>query len=136
MRYFTIVNKSRPENESQKMIEELASPNQKTLGFKMSGTLHDEDYQVFVPRVDAAIAEDGKVRILAQFEDFKGWDARALWDDIKFATTHCTKIERLALVGDKAWEKWMAQVCKPFTMAEIKYFDVHQIDDAWNWVSG
>lgn len=86
--------------------------------------------------MDAAIAEDGKVRILAQFEDFKGWDARALWDDIKFATTHCTKIERLALVGDKAWEKWMAQVCKPFTMAEIKYFDVRQIDDAWNWVSG
>lgn len=28
MRYFTIVNKSRPENESPKMIEELASPNQ------------------------------------------------------------------------------------------------------------
>ena len=46
-----------------------------------------------------------------------------LWDDIKFSTTHCTKIERIALVGEKKWEEWMAKVCKPFTMAKIKYFD-------------
>ena len=116
------------------MIEELTSPNPDVLGFKLSGTLHDEDYNTFVPKVDKAISEDGKVRILAQFHDFKGWDAHALWDDIKFATEHCTKIERIAIVGEKTWEKWMAQVCKPFTMAKIEYFDVEEIDAAWSWL--
>jgi hypothetical protein len=62
----------------------------------MSGKLHDEDYQKFVPAIDAAAARHGKVRLLAQFHDFHGWDAHALWDDIKFATTHCTKIDRIA----------------------------------------
>lgn len=118
------------------MIERIASPHENVLGFQMSGTLHDEDYKTFVPMVDEAISNDGTVRILAQFHNFGGWDAHALWDDIKFATTHCTKIERLALVGEKAWEKWMAQVCKPFTMAEIKYFDVQELDEAWAWVAG
>jgi SpoIIAA-like len=80
------------------------------------------------------IANDGKVRILAQFHDFHGWDAKAMWDDIKFSTTHCTKIERIALVGEKKWEQWMAKVCKPFTMAKIKYFDAAQLDDAWAWL--
>jgi hypothetical protein len=116
------------------MIETLPSPSDKVLAFKLSGKLHDEDYKTFVPAVDKAIAEDGKVRMLAQFHDFHGWDAHALWDDTKFATTHCTKIERIALVGEKTWEKWMATVCKPFTMAKVKYFDVGQIDDAWKWL--
>ncbi len=116
------------------MIEELQSPNAHTLGFKLSGKLHDEDYKTFVPRVDQAIADDGKVRLLAWFHDFHGWDAHALWDDIKFSTTHCTKIERIALVGEKSWEKSMATVCKPFTMAKVKYFDAGEIDAAWKWL--
>jgi hypothetical protein len=117
------------------MIEQLPQSSQKVLGFKMSGKLHDEDYQKFVPLVDDAVAQQGKVRILAQFEDFHGWDLHALWDDIKFSTTHCTKIERIALVGEKTWEKWMTKVCKPFTMAKIKYFDASEIDAAKDWIA-
>ena len=117
------------------MIEMLSGLSANAVGFKLSGKLHDEDYKKFVPLVDDAIAKSGKVRVLAQFHDFHGWDLHALWDDIKFSTTHCTKIERIALVGEKAWEKWMAAVCKPFTMAKIKYFDVSEIDAAKTWVA-
>jgi hypothetical protein len=116
------------------MIETLKSPSPGVLAFKLSGKLHDEDYKEFVPQVDAAIAAEGQTRVLAQFHDFQGWDAKALWDDIKFSTTHCTKIDRIALVGEKKWEKWMATVCKPFTMAKIKYFDAKDVDAAWKWL--
>jgi hypothetical protein len=116
------------------MIEQLTGLPDNALGFKMSGKLHDEDYKTFVPLVDAAIAKHGKVRLLAQFHDFRGWDAHALWDDIKFSTTHCTKVERIALLGEKNWEQWMAKVCKPFTMAKIEYFDAPEIDEARAWL--
>jgi hypothetical protein len=116
------------------MIEQLPDSTGKVLAFKMSGKLHDDDYKKFVPLVDEAIAGQGKVRLLALFEDFHGWDVHALWDDIKFATTHCTKIERIALVGDRKWEAWMARVCKPFTMAKVEYFDVTKLDDARKWI--
>ena len=135
----TLFQKSRGGQQSRHtpvdMIEILSNMPPKVLGFKMSGKLHDADYKTFVPLVDDAIAKDGKVRILAQFHDFHGWDAHALWDDIKFSTTHCTKIERIALVGEKAWEKGMAAVCKPFTMAKIKYFDAGEIDAAKTWLA-
>ena len=116
------------------MIEQLPAPSKKILGFKMSGKLHDEDYKTFVPLIDAAVAKSGKVRLLAQFHEFQGWDLHALWDDIKFSTTHCTAMERIALVGDKTWEKWMSKVCAPFTMAKIRYFDAAEIDAAWKWL--
>jgi hypothetical protein len=117
------------------MIEQLTVASPQVLAFRMSGKLHDEDYKKFVPLVDEAIAKSGKVRILAQFHDFHGWDPHALWDDIKFSTTHCTKIERIALVGDEKWEKWMATVCKPFTMAKIRYFDAGELAAAETWLT-
>jgi hypothetical protein len=117
------------------MLEPLTGLPADTVGFKLSGKLHDEDYKKFVPLVDAEIAKDGKVNVLAQFHDFHGWDAAALWDDIKFSTTHCTKINRIALVGEKPWEKWMAAVCKPFTMAKIKYFGAGDVEAAKAWLS-
>jgi SpoIIAA-like len=116
------------------MIDQLNSDSPKVLAFQMSGKLHDEDYKTFVPMIDDALAREGKVRLLALFKDFHGWDMHALWDDIKFSTTHCTKIERIALVGEKTWEKWMARVCKPFTMAKIRYFDTAETDAAWAWL--
>ncbi len=118
------------------MIEKLPESTDTALGFKLSGKLHDADYQTFVPQVDEAIAKHGgKIRLLAFFHDFHGWDMHALWDDVKFSTTHCTKIDRIALVGEKKWEEYMAKVCKPFTMAKIQYFDAAKIADAWAWVN-
>jgi hypothetical protein len=116
------------------MIEQLPQSTDGILGFKLSGKLHDADYQNFVPVIDSALEKQAKIRLLAQFHDFHGWDMKALWDDIKFSTTHCTKIDRIALVGEKTWEKWMAKVCKPFTMAKIRYFDAGELETAWAWL--
>ena len=116
------------------MIEQLTGLPAHTVGFKMSGKLHDADYKTFVPIVDAEIAKEGKVNLLAEFHDFQGWDMHALWDDVKFSTTHCTKIKRIALVGDKSWEKWMATFCKPFTLAKVRYFDATELEAAKVWL--
>lgn len=113
------------------MITTLDSEKEGVLGFQLSGKLHDEDYQHFVPAVETAIDQFGKIRLVVQFHDFQGWDMHALWDDIKFSTKHCSDISRIAMVGDKKWEEWMAKVCKPFTLAKVDYFD--NLDSAWQW---
>ena len=116
------------------MIETLEQSSGKVIGFKLSGKLHDDDYARFQPEVESAIEAAGKVRLLAQFHDVHGWDLEALWDDVKFSTKHCADVERVALVGDKQWEEWMAKVCKPFTLAKVRYFDAGEIDSAWKWL--
>src|SRR5438132_13007803 len=116
------------------MIQQIPTDSPNMLAFKLSGTLHDEDYKHFDPVVQAAVAHHGKVRVLAQLEDFHGWDPQALWDDIKFASAHYADIERIAIVGDRKWEEWMAAFCKPFTQASVKYFDTADLDFAWKWL--
>ena len=43
-------------------------------------------------------------------------------------------IERLALVGEKRWEAGMAVFCKPFTTAEVRYFDESKAEEAAEWI--
>lgn len=116
------------------MIEQLKTGNKKIVGFKLSGKLHDEDYKSFVPALEAAIAAAGKIRMLAHFEDFHGWDLHAAWDDMKFGAKHFGDFERIAMVGDKKWEEWMTKLCNPFTKATVKYFDVGEAGAAWVWL--
>ncbi|MCG6897872.1 MAG: STAS/SEC14 domain-containing protein [Thiocapsa sp.] len=64
-----------------------------------------------------------------------GGDPHAAWDDFKFGIQHYADFERIAMIGDKRWEEWMARLCKPFTRAAVKYFDVAEADAAGAWVS-
>lgn len=116
------------------MIEQLHTDSSKIVAFKLSGRLHDDDYRRFVPLVEAAIAKAGKIRLLARFEDFQGWDLHAAWDDFKFGVSHYADFERIAMIGDRDWQEWMARFCRPFTKAEVKYFAEAEADAAWAWL--
>ncbi|MCB9917379.1 MAG: STAS/SEC14 domain-containing protein [Planctomycetes bacterium] len=100
----------------------------------ITGKLEKADYDRFVPLAEASIEKHGKIRVLFIMRDFRGWTAGAMWEDIKFDVKHFKDIERLAMVGDKKWEKGMAMFCKPFTTATIRYFDLGDIDAAREWI--
>jgi len=68
--------------------------------------------------------------------DFHGWDAGALWEDIKWDAKHFNDIDRLAIVGEKSWHKWMTGFCGPFTTAQVRYFTHEQLDKAREWLNG
>ncbi len=106
----------------------------KILEIRVTGKLTKEDYEHFVPRTEELMKES-KVKILMSMHDFTGWEMGALWEDIKFDIKHFGDIEKLALVGEKQWEKGMAMFCKPFTTAKVKYFDRSEIDQAREWLA-
>ncbi len=108
----------------------------KLLEVPVSGKLVHEDYLHFVPEFDRLAEQHGKIRILFDMVDFHGWEAAAFWDDVKVGMKHHSDIEKMAMVGDKKWEKWMAVFCRPFTSAQIRYFDRDAIDEARTWLEG
>ena len=116
------------------MIETIETGSPNVVGFKLCGRLRDEDYKQFMPKMETMLTAEGKVRLFVQFEDFHGWDMHAAWDDLKFGLKHYADFERIAMVGDRRWEKWMAAFCKPFTRAEVKYFDRSEVETAWKWL--
>jgi hypothetical protein len=107
----------------------------KVLEVAVSGKLTPGDYEQFSPAFERLVNQRGKIRVLFEMTDFHGWDAAAVWDDIKFDLKHFADIERVAMVGDKQWEKGMSVFCRPFTTATIRYFDHAAIEDARAWLA-
>ena len=107
----------------------------KVMEVDLHGKLGREDYERFVPETERMIREHGKVRILVRMHDFHGWDTGALWADIKWNAKHFNHIERLGVVGEKTWHKWMTGFCKPFTTAQVRYFTHEQLDAARAWLN-
>lgn len=117
------------------MISQIETGDPRIVGLKLSGKLKDEDYRSFVPAVDQMIADvPGKVRLFVWLQDFHGWDLHGAWDDFAFGLKHYADTDRIAMVGDKKWEEWLAMLWKPFSEAEVKYFDAARIEDAWTWI--
>jgi len=113
----------------------LQEKNQgKIVEVRATGKLTTEDYEHFVPEIERLVQQHGKVRVLFEMHDFHGWTAGALWQDLKFDLKHFRDIERLAIVGEKKWEKGMATFCEPFTTAEIRYFDRTEAGEAHKWL--
>jgi hypothetical protein len=106
----------------------------KILVVHVSGTLTKPDYEQLVPEFARPVQQHGKLRLLFDMTGFHGWEAGALWEDIKFDVKHHADIERLAMVGDKKWERGMAGFCKPFTKATIRYFDRVESAEARKWL--
>jgi len=106
----------------------------KVLDAQISGKLVHEDYVRLSPKFEELVKQHGKIRVLFEMVDFHGWEAAALWDDIKFDVKHFSDIERLAMVGDRKWEKGMSAFCSVFTTAKIRYFDRSEMSEARQWL--
>ena len=96
--------------------------------------LSKDDFRSFVPEIEEQIRQHGKLRLLVQMHDFHGWTAGGLWEDIKFEMKHLKDFERIAFVGDKRWESVLTGFCKPLTSAEIRYFEVDELEKARVWL--
>lgn len=110
--------------------------NGRLLEVHLTGKLLKKYYETFLPAVERLVKQHGKIRMLVEMHDFHGWTAGALWEDISFHATHFNNIERLAIIGETNWEKGMAAFCKPFTAAEVRYFDHTKAAEARDWLAG
>lgn len=117
------------------MIYKMHQSSGNILGFHLSGKLTDEDYQkTLVPELEQAVERWGKISLLLEMEDFHGWEPHALWDDFQVGLKYNEAIVRIAMVGDKKWEEWMAKLIKPFVKAEVKYLEHARDHRAWIWL--
>ena len=73
----------------------------------VSGILSQADYERFVPKFEQVVRQHGKLRVLFDMTGFHGWEAAAMWEEIKFDFNHLADIGRCAMVGDMNWQMVM-----------------------------
>ncbi len=102
---------------------------------KAIGRLTHEDYEKMTPLLDAALAEvkEPKVRVLIDATELEGWEPRAAWDDFKLGLKHGNQFVKVAIVGNKKWEKFLAKIANWFVAGEVRFFE--NLEDAMEWLA-
>jgi hypothetical protein len=118
------------------MLEKLSESSGPVVGYKVVGKVTVEDYQQLDPEVQALIDQYDDVCLLLDLQEFAGEEAKAWLPDLKFGHRFHDKIEKMAIVGDKRWEKWLTSLVDPFYAREAKFFHPEEVDKAWTWLRG
>ena len=118
------------------MIKLLSNLPDKILGFSAIGIVTTDDYEsILIPIVEEKLTKYGQVRLLyhlgTQFHHFT-W--AALWDDLKVGVRHWTQWERIGVVTDVGWLRWMTQLLGWLIPSPVKVFHNDQLPQARQWI--
>jgi hypothetical protein len=113
-------------------IEE--APVGKIISLVIVGRVVKENYDKFVPQLEEYMEHEDNIRLIVELRDFTGFSAAAMWEDFKLGIKHYNNIKRLAVVGNKTWEKAMTLFAMPFTTAQVRYFDESELQKAKKWI--
>jgi hypothetical protein len=104
------------------------------LSLKAVGKLTHEDYNTINPFIDSALGglKDPRVTVFFDASELDGWELRAAWDDFRLGLKHGNKFDKIAIFGNKSWQKYAAKIGRWFVSGEVKYFD--DSNEALNWL--
>lgn len=116
------------------MLQILGFTKDNIIATRAEDNLTETDIQKIHPLIHNIVNRGQKVRWYLEMENLSGWKFNAFWKDLKMDMSHADDYEKIAMVGDKKWHDWIAQFMKPFTNAEIKYFDLKEKEEAKEWI--
>jgi len=119
------------------MIRLLSDMPPGVLGLEAVDDIDKQDYEnVFVPAVEAAIAEHGKARLVYVLgHEFDEYEADAVWEDVKLGVRHPGSFARIAIVTDARWAGPALKVFSVLWPGKARAFPLAELDAAKRWAA-
>ncbi len=119
------------------MIERIPYLPANAVGFSAKGTVTANDYDsVIIPAVEAMFSGRDKVRLLYYLgEEFKGFEAAAMWDDTKLYLKHLAGWQKVAFVSNVEWIHWAVKIFALAMPGQVRVFHNHEFSAAKRWLS-
>jgi hypothetical protein len=116
------------------MIKILERSKGNVFGFEATEGISESDVRDVASQLDEAIKIYGKINWLFVMKTVKYTSLRAMYEDMMWLLKNLKHFDRMAVVGDKKWEELLIKA-DGLVFGE-KYYDISQIDDAWEYVEG
>lgn len=118
------------------MVETLPRSEGNSLGYEVTDTLSEEEYEEILADVEDAIEEHGSAKLLIDLsgvsESYAEFDAYE--EDLGFYLRHGEDMECYAVVGDDSAIKWGTEISDRVTETDIEFFDDGNLEEAWEYV--
>ena len=119
------------------MIKELPQSYRNNLAFEISDKVSLEDEKSWIARLNVITDEYEKFNVMIVLGENASWGMDAGLADIKWLSKHMDKFNKIAIVSQSSVWKWLVKVDSffaGFVGINEEYFDVSEIDEAWEWV--
>ncbi|NLE36462.1 MAG: STAS/SEC14 domain-containing protein [Pirellulaceae bacterium] len=101
----------------------------------LRGNIRSHDFAPIRRHIDDLIAKYGAIRLLLDASEFDGWqDVEAAKAHFRFIQEHHHRVERIAVVGNRQWQYWLAAVVGVFLHSEMRCFANEQQEEARRWL--
>lgn len=100
----------------------------------VQGKVSRAEFDEVAANLERVIERHGSVRLLEDIRDFRGIDASAFWDDLKFSLRHLNDVSRAAIVAEERWVEWLVGTVRPFLKAELRTFTHAEVEAARSWL--
>jgi hypothetical protein len=116
------------------MLEILSETHDDMLAVRVSGELTNEDVDLYRDLIRDRMKQYGAARLYYDMENLTWVKPGAALENALFDLVHGRAYDRVAMVGDKVWQKWAANLISPVKKKGVRYFDLHERERAMRWV--
>lgn len=118
------------------MIEVLDKSHGPVVGIRASGKISGDELEPVLERLEGAVAEHGKVRLLVHVEKLGTFSPGAIMDDARFSIEHAKDVERVAVVADGVLIGTYVKMAAKFVPGEVRRYKTGELEEAWRWIEG
>lgn len=102
--------------------------------FAFEGALTADEFQQVIHQMESLCTMHPQIHVLFDAMTLEKYDFKILLDEFDFYKKYKNHLNRVALVSDKKFAKFLLDQFNKLTQTEFKSFDTSQIDEARKWI--
>lgn len=117
------------------MFKQLDDIAENIIALKITGEITRRQTDRISGIIKKRIAKTGTIRLFVIMQHYASMNsAESICEDLRFAKIYSDYIEKMAIVGDKAWKRTWIALFGLFGGIHCEYFDKAEIEMAVNWI--
>lgn len=117
------------------MFKQIEGFPENIVALHISGEITKTQFTRISDILKTRIERTGRIRLLLAMRHYASMNsAEAICEDLRFAKVFSDSIDRMAVIGDKAWKRTWIGIFGLFSGIQSEYFDTSEIQTAVNWL--
>lgn len=117
------------------MFQKIDNVPGNILALKIIGEISDKEYDEICAMLENRIAQGSQMRLFLVVEPYLSFNsAESLYEDLRFVKTYSESIDRVAVLGDRAWEKTWLALFALFSKVQMEHFEKSEVEAATQWL--
>ncbi len=116
------------------MIKEIKSPRLDTLVYEIDDIITEQEISIIGDGIEEKLKDVEKVNLML-YINVEGETFGSFVKEFQLGVKYWSKINKIAYLSNKKNWNTLIAIDNLFTKFKEKYFDIEEVDKAWEWIN-